>query len=237
MQRPLKKNRSLPLKEIEEHRREIFYALFLCGVIVALMFGIFGRQDKTDMWLLVGLGNPGKEYAAHRHNIGFMVVDRIADEYGLGPFRSKFQGEMSEGKIDGEKVILLKPQTYMNESGQSVIKAAKFFKIPPERTVVFHDELDLAPSDVRVKTGGGNAGHNGLKSLQAHLGTPDFVRVRMGIGHPGDKHKVSPYVLSDFAKTEQDWVERVVEGAAKNVALLLQEKNDEFMGQVVPQDE
>ncbi|MCB1721044.1 MAG: aminoacyl-tRNA hydrolase [Rhodospirillales bacterium] len=184
------------------------------------------------MWLLVGLGNPGDKYKNNRHNIGFMAIDAMADEYRFPAFRSKFQGELSEGLIDGKKAVLLKPQTYMNESGQSVGKAAKFYKIPPERVIVFHDELDLEPGKCRVKVGGGVAGHNGLKSIKAHLGTADFMRVRLGIGHPGDKSRVSGYVLSDFAKAELPWLERLVPVLAKYVALLLREKSDDFMTRV-----
>ncbi len=183
------------------------------------------------MWLLVGLGNPGDKYKSNRHNIGFMAVDAIADEYGVGPFKAKFQGEMAEGRIGGEKVVLLKPQTFMNESGQSVGKCAKFYKIAPERICVFHDELDLEPGKCRVKMGGGVAGHNGLKSIKAHMGTPEFKRVRLGIGHPGDKNRVSGYVLSDFAKAEAGWVERLIPALADNVPLLL-EGSDDFMTRV-----
>ncbi len=183
------------------------------------------------MWLLVGLGNPGDKYKNNRHNIGFMVIDAIADEYGIGPFKSKHQGEMTEGRIGDEKVVLLKPQTFMNESGQSVGKCAKFYKIPPERIIVFHDELDLDPGKCRVKTGGGVAGHNGLKSIKAHMGTPEFIRVRIGIGHPGDKNRVSGYVLNDFAKSDVDWVERRVPAMARYVELLL-EGSDDFMTRV-----
>ncbi len=175
------------------------------------------------MWLLVGLGNPGDEHAKHRHNIGFMVLDAIADEVGFPSWRSKFQGEMSEGKMGDDKVVLLKPQTYMNESGQSVGKAAKFYKIPPEKIIVFHDELDLKNATVRIKKGGGNAGHNGLRSIQDHLSTPDFWRTRIGIGHPGDKNRVSGYVLSDFAKADQDWVETVIGGLANSCDLIVRD--------------
>lgn len=181
------------------------------------------------MWLLVGLGNPGAQYTGHRHNIGFMVLDAIAAEYGFPAFRSKFQGALSEGLIGGQKVAILKPQTYMNESGQSVGKAAKFYKIPPERIVVFHDELDLKPGEIRVKKGGGNAGHNGLKSIQAHLGTADFMRVRLGIGHPGDRARVSGYVLSDFAKAEEEWLERLIPAVAENVSGLLDGNETDFV--------
>lgn len=184
------------------------------------------------MWLLVGLGNPGDKYEKNRHNIGFMAIDAIAEEYNFSPYRSKFQGQLTEGTIDGEKVALLKPQTMMNNSGVSVQAAAKFYKIPPERVVVFHDELDLAPAKLRVKTGGGNAGHNGLRSIQAHLGTPDFVRVRMGIGHPGDKNRVHGYVLSDFAKTEQGWLASMLDGVKNYISLLVSGDESGFMSKV-----
>lgn len=184
------------------------------------------------MWLLVGLGNPGDKYKGNRHNVGFMAVDAIADEYGIGPFKVKHKADMAEGRIDGQKVVLLKPQTYMNESGQSVGACAKFFKIPPERVVIFHDELDLEPGKCRVKMGGGVAGHNGLKSIRAHLGTADFQRVRLGIGHPGDKSRVSGYVLSDFAKAEQGWLEKLIDGVARYAGLLLENNEDDFMTRV-----
>jgi len=196
------------------------------------MFSFLKPKKSDDMWLLVGLGNPGDKYAGNRHNIGFMAIDRIADDNGFTGFKSKFQGEYTEGRIGDQKVMLLKPLTYMNESGQSVGKAAKFYKIPPEKVVVFHDELDLDPFKVRVKKGGGAAGHNGLKSIKAHLGTPDFIRVRMGIGHPGDKAKVSPYVLSDFAKAEQDLLERCVDEVSRHIQLLITGDGDDYMTRV-----
>jgi aminoacyl-tRNA hydrolase len=155
------------------------------------------------MKLFVGLGNPGAQYARNRHNIGFMAADAIAARHGFGPWRGKFQGEIAEGRLGTEKVLMLKPGTFMNLSGDSVRAAAQFYKIPPEDIVAFHDELDLAPGRVRVKTGGGHAGHNGLRSIAAHMG-PDFVRVRLGIGHPGDKRQVTAYVLGDFAKADAD---------------------------------
>jgi len=184
------------------------------------------------MWLLVGLGNPGDKYAGNRHNIGFMAIDGIADDYSFAGFRSKFQAEYAEGRIGDEKVLLMKPQTFMNESGQSVGKAAKFYKIPPEKIIVFHDELDLPPFKIRVKKGGGVAGHNGLKSIKAHLGTPDFTRVRMGIGHPGAKEKVSPYVLNDFAKSEQDMLSRCVDEVSRHIQLLISDNGDDYMTRV-----
>ncbi|MCB9991260.1 MAG: aminoacyl-tRNA hydrolase [Rhodospirillales bacterium] len=178
-------------------------------------------KHKSDApWLFVGLGNPGPEYAGNRHNIGFMVVDAMASEFGYPSWRSKFQGDLAEGRIDGHKVILLKPTTYMNNSGQAVKAAAKFYKINPDRIVIFHDELDLEPAKIRIKQGGGNAGHNGLKSIQAHMGTPDFWRVRLGIGHPGDKARVHGYVLRDFAKAEKGWVDAVVTASARHAGLL-----------------
>lgn len=184
------------------------------------------------MWLLVGLGNPGDKYKNNRHNIGFMVIDAIADDVGAPAWRSKFSSEMAEARIGDEKVVLLKPQTYMNESGQGIGKAAKFYKIPPSKIIIFHDELDIAPGKVRVKDGGGVAGHNGLKSARSHLGTADFKRVRLGIGHPGDKNRVSGYVLSDFAKSEQGWLERLIPSVARRIGLLLDGDGDNFMTQI-----
>lgn len=195
------------------------------------MFSIFKKSDP-DMWLLVGLGNPGAKYEGNRHNVGFHVIDALADEYGIGPFKSKFNAEMAEGRIGEQKVVLLKPQTFMNESGQAVGKVAKFFKITKARTVVFHDELDLAPGKMRVKVGGGVAGHNGLKSIRAHLGSPDFRRVRIGIGHPGDKNKVSSYVLNDFAKAEQPMFEDLVRALSGKIELLLTGEDELYMTKV-----
>ncbi len=166
------------------------------------------------MKLFVGLGNPGEKYARHRHNVGFMAVERIGEAHGFSPWRRRFQGEASEGSIGGERVLLLKPLTYMNESGRAVGEAARFLKIDPADIIVFHDELDLAPGKVKVKTGGGNAGHNGLRSISAHIGN-EFVRVRIGIGHPGSKDAVVPYVLHDFAKADQEWLDPLLDAIAK----------------------
>ena len=149
------------------------------------------------MKLFVGLGNPGKKYVNNRHNIGFMALDQIANDHSFSSWKSKFQGQLSDGKLGLEKVILLKPETFMNLSGQSVSETIKFYKIKTEDVVVFHDELDLSPSKLRVKISGGHAGHNGLRSIHQHIG-PDYQRVRMGIGHPGHKDRVANYVLSDF---------------------------------------
>ncbi len=167
------------------------------------------------MFLFVGLGNPGREYAGNRHNIGFMAIDAVARAWNFPAFRKRFQGEASEGQIGSERVMLLKPLTYMNDSGQSVGAAAKFLKIALEDVVVLHDELDLPPGKLRVKTGGGEGGHNGLRSITAHMGK-DYKRVRLGIGHPGDKARVYSYVLSDFAKAEHPWVEALCGAIAKN---------------------
>ena len=165
------------------------------------------------MRLFVGLGNPGAKYEGNRHNIGFMAVDRIAADHGFSPWRSKFQGQLAEGRLGGEKVVLLKPETYMNLSGNAVQAAVQFYKLAPEEVTVFHDELDLAPGKCRVKQGGGHAGHNGLRSIHAHIGDA-YGRVRLGIGHPGHKDRVSAYVLSDFAKADQDWLDALLRGVS-----------------------
>ncbi len=183
------------------------------------------------MKLFVGLGNPGSKYSGNRHNIGFMALDAIADAHGFAPFRSKFQGQLSEGRLGSEKVLLLKPETFMNLSGQSAGEAMRFYKIDVSDVVVFHDELDLAPGKCRVKTGGGHAGHNGLRSLHQHI-TPEYVRVRLGIGHPGDKKLVSNYVLGDFAKADQDWLEDLLAGIAKGAPDLAAGDHGRFMNAV-----
>jgi peptidyl-tRNA hydrolase, PTH1 family len=166
------------------------------------------------MKLFVGLGNPGAKYARQRHNIGYMAVEAIAEAHGFGPWRSKFQGQVAEGRLGAEKVLLLKPETFMNLSGDSVRAAAQFYKLGPEDIVAFHDELDLAAGRVRVKTGGGTAGHNGIRSLAGHLG-PDFTRVRLGIGHPGDKRRVTGHVLGDFAKADAEWLDPLLDALTK----------------------
>lgn len=171
------------------------------------------------MKLLVGLGNPGREHAGQRHNVGFMAVDRIHERHGFGPWRRKFRAQLTEGRIGSEKVLLMKPETYMNRSGDAVAEAVRFYKLTPEDVIVFHDELDLAPGKLRVKKGGGHAGHNGLRSIQAHLG-PDFWRVRIGIGHPGDKARVIGWVLGDFAKADAAWLEPLLDAIADAAPLL-----------------
>lgn len=172
------------------------------------------------MKLIVGLGNPGAQHAGQRHNIGFMAVDRIADAQGFGPWRGRFQGQVTEGRIGAERVTLLKPATYMNLSGQAVGEAMRYLKLTPQDVIVLHDELDLAPGQMRVKQGGGHAGHNGLRSMHQHIGE-DYGRVRLGIGHPGDKARVTGHVLSDFAKGEAaDWLDPLLEAIAAEAPLL-----------------
>ncbi len=183
------------------------------------------------MRLFVGLGNPGAKYAGNRHNIGFMAVDRIASDHGFGPWRSKFEGVMSEGRLGDEKVTLLKPETYMNKSGQSVGAAMRFFKLAPEDVVVFHDEIDLAPGKLKVKTGGGHAGHNGLRSAHAHIGEA-YHRVRIGVGHPGHKDAVPGYVLRDFAKADQGWIEDLLRGMSDGAPELAAGDHGRFMNAV-----
>lgn len=183
------------------------------------------------MKLFVGLGNPGSEYAGNRHNVGFMAVDEIAAAHGFGPWKKKFQGYSADGEIAGEKVLLLKPGTYMNESGRAVGEAARFLKIALGDIVVFYDEIDLAPGKLKVKTGGGNAGHNGLRSISAHLGN-DYVRVRIGVGHPGVKELVARWVLSDFAKTDRAWLEPLLQAIAKASGRLTKDDQSRFLTDV-----
>ncbi len=183
------------------------------------------------MKLFVGLGNPGTKYAANRHNIGFMAVDRIAGDHGFGPWRGKFQGVVSEGQIGGEKVILLKPETFMNKSGQSVGEAVRFYKLDLSDVTVFHDEIDLAPGKLKVKQGGGHAGHNGLRSLHGHIGD-GYQRVRMGVGHPGHKDAVPHYVLKDFPKADRDWLDDMLRGVSDGAPFLAQGDTGRFQNAV-----
>ena len=183
------------------------------------------------MRLFAGLGNPGAKYALNRHNIGFMAVDRIAADHGFAPWRARFQGLVSEGRLGTEKVIVLKPGTFMNLSGQSVGEAMRFYKLAPEDVTVFHDELDLAPGKCRVKQGGGHAGHNGLRSIHAHIG-PDYARVRLGIGHPGHKDRVAGYVLHDFARTDDAWLDDLLRGLSDGAAALAEGDSQRFMNAV-----
>ena len=183
------------------------------------------------MLLFVGLGNPGSRYAGNRHNVGFMVVETIAKRHNLGPWRRRFAGMTAEGPIGSERVLLLMPETFMNESGRAVAEAANFYKVGLKDIIVFHDEIDLAPAKVRVKTGGGVAGHNGLRSISAHVGN-DYRRVRIGVGHPGAKELVYAYVLSDFAKAERPWVEEICDAVADNVQLLSKGQDSTFQNKI-----
>src|SRR3954471_1676207 len=183
------------------------------------------------MLLFVGLGNPGAKYAHNRHNVGFMIADEIARRHGFAPWRRRFQGETAEGTLERERIILLKPMTFMNDSGQAVQEAAAFFKLAPNEITVFHDEIELPPAKVRVKVGGGIAGHNGLRSISAHVGN-DYRRVRIGVGHPGVKELVHGHVLSDFARSDRPWVAALCEAMAEHAGLLATEKDSTFQNRV-----
>jgi PTH1 family peptidyl-tRNA hydrolase len=183
------------------------------------------------MLLFVGLGNPGAQHAGNRHNIGFMAVQAIAKAHRFAPWRRRFQGVATEGTIGQEKVLLLLPGTYMNESGRAVAEAMHFYKMPLDGIAVFHDEIELPPAKLRVKVGGGIAGHNGLRSIGAHVGN-DYKRVRMGVGHPGVKELVQPHVLGDFAKAERPWVEAMCDVIAANADLLAHGKDASFQNKV-----
>jgi PTH1 family peptidyl-tRNA hydrolase len=185
----------------------------------------------ADPLLLVGLGNPGPTYARHRHNVGFVAVDAIVRRHGFGPYRARFEGLAAEGQLDGVRVVAFKPQTYMNDSGRAVAAAARFYKIGSERLIVVHDEVDLVPGKLRVKRGGGSAGHNGLRSIDAHLG-PDYWRVRIGVGHPGDKDLVAGYVLHDFAKADAAWLTPLIEAIAEEMPRLAAGDEAGFMTKV-----
>ena len=188
------------------------------------------------MLILAGLGNPGDKYRNNRHNIGFMAADAIARRWRFGPDRAKFQSVVSEGVIETPKgdvrALLMKPQTYMNESGRAVGEAARFYKVPPADVIVFHDEIDLAPGRFRMKTGGGAAGQNGVRSLISHLG-PDFRRARLGIGHPGEKHLVMPHVLGDFHKAEQPWVDALLDAVADALPFAAMGDDERYQGEVL----
>jgi PTH1 family peptidyl-tRNA hydrolase len=190
-----------------------------------------GKAGFRVMLLFVGLGNPGAKYARNRHNIGFMAVDEIARRHHFAPWRRRFQGETSEGTLESERVILLKPTTYMNESGRAVQEAASFFKLGVGDITVFQDELELPPCKLRLKVGGGIAGHNGLRSISAHIGN-EYRRVRLGIGHPGIKELVHGHVLSDFAKADMPWVEALCDAVADNAGLLTGRRDSTFANKV-----
>jgi PTH1 family peptidyl-tRNA hydrolase len=183
------------------------------------------------MKLIAGLGNPGSQYAGHRHNIGFMAADAIARRHGFSPWTKKFSALVAEGRLGGGKVLLVKPQTFMNESGQAVGAALRFHKLSPANVIVLYDELDLAPGKIRIKTGGGAGGHNGIRSIDAHIGQ-DYQRVRLGIGHPGDKNRVTSHVLGDFAKADRDWLEPLLDAIAENAGLLVSGDDTGFMNRI-----
>lgn len=183
------------------------------------------------MKLLVGLGNPGAKYAKNRHNIGFMAMDIIAADHGFTGWRGKFQGQTCDGRIGSEKVTLLKPETFMNLSGQSVGEAMRYLKLAPDDVIVFHDEIDLAPGKVRLKTGGGHAGHNGLRSIHGHIG-PDYDRVRMGVGHPGHKDAVPGYVLRDFPKADAEWLDDELRGISDGIEHLIAGDGAKFLNAI-----
>jgi len=184
------------------------------------------------MQLWVGLGNPEPGMARQRHNIGFMAVDAIAARHGFGPWRQRFKGLMAEGQVAGQKIIALKPMTYMNSSGESVQAAASFFKLPTDAITVFHDELDLIPGKMRVKRAGGPAGHNGLRSMDKMLASQDYWRVRLGIGHPGTKERVLGYVLGDFSRDDQAWLMPLLDAVSEGAPLLAEGQNEAFMTRI-----
>ncbi len=183
------------------------------------------------MHLLVGLGNPGPRHARHRHNIGFMALDRIAARHGFGPWRVRFQGRIAEGRIGGERILALKPETYMNESGRALGAALRFYKLAPSQVLVIHDEIDLISGKVRIKLGGGAAGHNGLRSIDAHIG-PDYRRLRLGVGHPGHKDLVHGYVLRDFAKSDAVWLDKLLDQVAAELPVLMAGDEGAFMSRI-----
>ncbi len=183
------------------------------------------------MKLIAGLGNPGAKYARNRHNIGFMALDMIAQDHGFGPWKGKHQGSISEGRFGSDRAVLLKPETFMNLSGQSVQAAMRFYKLDPADVIVLHDEIDLAPGKVKCKTGGGHAGHNGLRSIHAHIG-PEYNRVRLGVGHPGHKDAVPGYVLRDFPKADADWLDDVLRGVSDGAPYLVAGDTGRFMNAV-----
>ena len=184
------------------------------------------------MLIIAGLGNPGAKYEKNRHNIGFMAVDAISSRWRFGAPRAKFQSVISEGEVEGQKILLMKPQTFMNNSGNAVGEAARFYKIPPADIIVFHDEIDLAPGRFRMKTGGGAAGQNGVRSLISQLG-PNFRRARMGIGHPGDPQLVMPHVLGDFHKAEQPWLEALLNACADALPFAVKGEDERYQGEVL----
>ena len=185
------------------------------------------------MLLLVGLGNPGAKYAGNRHNIGFMAVDALARAFKIAPWKKKFRSEVAEGAIDGVRVLLMKPQTFYNDSGHAVAEAARFYKLGPRDIVVFYDEIDLAPGRFRMKLGGGAAGNNGIRSISAWLDEDNYRRARLGTGHPGDKDKVQGHVLSDFSKSEHDWRDKMLDALVKAAPMLVHGEDDKYQAEVL----
>ena len=190
------------------------------------------EQGDLPVQILAGQGNPGAKYSGNRHNLGFMALDQIASDHGFGPWREKFQALISEGRIGSEKVLLVKPLTFYNETGKSLSQLVRFYKLSATDVTVFHDEIDLAPGRLRVKRGGGHSGNNGIRSMMAHLG-PEIRRIRMGVGHPGDKSRVMPYVLSDFPKAEQDWVRTTLDACSRSLSFLISGDDERFQTEVL----
>lgn len=197
---------------------------------------IIDSADQTDgdpvMHILVGQGNPEAKYLRNRHNLGFMVLDEIAADHGFGPWKSKFQSLVSEGRIGREKVLLMKPTTFYNETGRAAQAALQFYKLSAEDVTIFHDEIDLAPGRMRVKRGGGHSGNNGIRSMIAHVGA-EVRRIRMGVGHPGDKSRVMPYVLSDFSKADEVWRDALIQACSKALPLLFEHNDERFQTEVM----
>lgn len=210
----------------------------LINLVAGWLFGRPAIIDSADqaseaiMHILIGQGNPGAKYAGNRHNIGFMMMDTIASDHSFGPWRAKFQSVICEGTIGGEKVLLMKPDTFYNETGRAAQAAIKFYKLAPEAVTVFHDEIDLAPGRLRVKRGGGHSGNNGVRSMIAHVGA-DVRRIRMGVGHPGDKSRVMPYVLSDFSKADEAWQKPLLEACSRALPLLITENDERYQTEVM----
>ena len=184
------------------------------------------------MHILVGQGNAGAKYLRNRHNLGFMVMDAIASDHGFGPWRAKFQSQVCEGRIGTHKVLLMKPDTFYNETGRAAQAALNFYKLSAEDVTVFHDEIDLAPGRLRVKRGGGHSGNNGIRSMIAHVGA-EVRRIRMGVGHPGDKARVMPYVLSDFSKADEAWRDALIEACSRALSMLFSENDERFQTEVM----
>lgn len=204
---------------------------WLFGPPAASVSGLEPLEADVDH-IFIGQGNPGPKYAGNRHNIGFMTMDRIASDHSFSPWRAKFQGQVSDGRIGGKKILLIKPETFYNETGRSARAATDFYKLSAEDVTIFHDEIDLAPGRLRVKRGGGHSGNNGIRSMLAHLG-PEVRRIRMGVGHPGDKSKVMPYVLSDFAKADETWRDTLIDACSRSLAMLLNDNDERFQTEVM----